>query len=222
MTLPELLVCVTLISILVVMLFPASERAQRFAQSLRCTANLRTLMAATTVYVQDHEGHFPATYSPAQDGPNLAWWWELYTQYCDESSVFACPADKTGFSGTYKPTWTRNGTSMANGKVSYGVMGHVSQAVDYKPTGRLVYSYRRPASTVFFTEYHHADKRLSERWCGALPRWISEITFPHSGKTGIAFMDGHIVMMSKDEMTLAAQSREIFISDSDPATSTSN
>jgi prepilin-type N-terminal cleavage/methylation domain-containing protein len=63
-TLMELLTAIVIITILLVMLFPALQGVQSRMEKVRCMSNLRGLYGACSVYIQQH-GHWP------QIDPNL-------------------------------------------------------------------------------------------------------------------------------------------------------
>jgi prepilin-type N-terminal cleavage/methylation domain-containing protein len=90
-TLVELLVVIGIIAILIAILLPALSRARRQAANTKCLSNLRQLMMATQMYVNESNGCLPYTgwgdginYTRATAlGPNPAWYvanW-LYAPY---------------------------------------------------------------------------------------------------------------------------------------------
>src|SRR3954454_2794384 len=55
-TLVELLVVIGIIAILIAVLMPALSRARDQANSVKCSANMRTMMLAALMFAQDHKG----------------------------------------------------------------------------------------------------------------------------------------------------------------------
>ena len=88
-TLIELLVVIAVIAILAALLLPALSKAKARAQKIACTSNLRQVGLATRLFVDDHEGLFPA-----RGGTNLAQWPTLFAPYCKNFAVLRCPSDR--------------------------------------------------------------------------------------------------------------------------------
>lgn len=220
-TLTELLAVIVILGVLAGILIPLIGRARESATASACSANLRTLHQATALYAGDHSWKYPPTYG-SMGVTNTAWWQELFPAYCSDPATFKCPADETGFSGTYKATWTRNGLTLPNGKVSYGAAGHVGTAsngaaLDYKVMGKKTAIFPKPAASILYTEQQSADCRLGEYWRGNYPRWPSEMTFPHASKAGFVFLDGHVETMSRQEIDTAIAAGRVLFGPADPA-----
>lgn len=88
-TLIELLVVISVIAILAALLPPALSRAKARTQWTSCLSNLRQVGLAARLFVDDHDGLFPA-----RGGTNLAQWPTLFASYYQNFTVLRCPSDR--------------------------------------------------------------------------------------------------------------------------------
>ena len=116
-TLIELLSVIAIIGVLVGLLLPALSKVRRFADSIKCTSNLRQIGTAITLYAGDHDGYLPGPlYSGQPDTFHVTWSGNngalpaYLAPYIDlptpvpnvnvTAAIFTCPAyKKTGFTG---------------------------------------------------------------------------------------------------------------------------
>lgn len=214
-TLVELLTVIAIIGVLAAIIIPVTGRVRSSAKTAKCASNIRQLAQAALLYAGDHRNVLPPTFgTPVAEGTysTTAWWWELYPVYCSGAEVFSCPADDTGFTPAASATFTRNGVTLANGKVSYGPIGSQIGAADYKAFGKRLSTLSSPARMVMLMDYHHTSLRLSENWNANKPRWTSSgvgavssvnneyPAYPHSEKANMAFVDGHVAAMTQREL----------------------
>ncbi|MBL4615922.1 MAG: type II secretion system protein [Magnetovibrio sp.] len=116
----ELLVSIAIIAVLIGILLPALGGAMGSARSVRCQANLRSLVTGLQMYRDDNKGDIPwaVTFPHTIDNPEP---FLALTSYLDVSmpqgvvgedvtrlDPFVCPSDKaysslTGFSYSYRP-----------------------------------------------------------------------------------------------------------------------
>ena len=82
-TLIELLVVIAIIAILAAILFPVFAKAREKARQTSCMNNIRQIMIAVSMYIQDHDERvFPAS--------DLAW--ATYLKSYNEPTLYDCPS----------------------------------------------------------------------------------------------------------------------------------
>ena len=99
-TLIELLAVISIIGLLIGLLFPVLARARENARLTACSANLRQLGFALTMYVDDEDQRFPqADFSenllgmpPATHEHSL---YEALSRYIPKEDLFTCPTMRT-------------------------------------------------------------------------------------------------------------------------------
>ena len=65
----ELLVVISIISLLIALLLPALQNARKIAQAAGCMSNARQLVFAATNYTIDHDGWYPRAMATIQGDP---------------------------------------------------------------------------------------------------------------------------------------------------------
>ena len=99
-TLIELLVVIAIIAILAAILFPVFARAREKARQTSCLSNVKQLMTACLMYVQDYDECFCWG---RHDTSAMGDWYEKWAPYCANRQIFVCPSRKSGvgYSGGY-------------------------------------------------------------------------------------------------------------------------
>ena len=105
-TLIELLVVIAIIAILAALLLPGLARAKQKGQQAVCLSNLKQIGLAFTMYLNDHDSHFPDrrdlksslpggyrpwTSWPPSD-PRAGWAATNFLSECPNLNVWSCPA----------------------------------------------------------------------------------------------------------------------------------
>jgi prepilin-type N-terminal cleavage/methylation domain-containing protein/prepilin-type processing-associated H-X9-DG protein len=90
-TLIELLVVIAIIAILAAILFPVFARAREKAQQASCASNVRQLVLAMLMYVQDYDERFPRwDYGCGNGDPNQWMWYESTYPYYKNYDLLSC------------------------------------------------------------------------------------------------------------------------------------
>src|SRR5437764_10805546 len=87
-TLIEILVVVSVISILAAILMPVFAQTREQARQISCMGNTRQLMAAALLYTQDYDEKLPVL-GTGLDGRGR-WMWQI-KDYVKNPQVFTCP-----------------------------------------------------------------------------------------------------------------------------------
>ena len=216
-TLIELLVVIAIIAILAAMLLPALARAKGMASSISCVNNLRTVMQATIMYADEHDGVMPVYSQASGMGAGGYTWIGLNTSsvydltdnpilgpYLGNSwQVMICPSVTLDSSGTAdglgsgKETGCYGGAGYgynANWFGSYVKDFNVSLPAMSSPSNTIIFGDNARASMGPMT-YDPPQMQLfmycKEKPDGSL--YASGTThFRHFERANIAWGDGHV------------------------------
>ena len=118
-TLAELLTVIAIVAILAALAYPAYQRVTESGRATACTANLRQLGVALSLYLGENNHTMPmlktARARLADDVPVID---NTLDKYAGAKGVFACPADRAGFAArtgtSYLWNVTLNGQALAS------------------------------------------------------------------------------------------------------------
>ena len=204
-TLVELMVVVSVISVLITLMVPALSKTQEAAHSIKCRSNLRQMAIAAAVYVEDHNGRYPK----AQEGGNITWeisrvtvsgvdrlvpgeLWEGHGTI----EIQQCPSyhgpDNWVFDSPY------SGYNYNTSYIGHGMGEDISEPVRES-------QIRNPKETALFGDggwSNGANKFMRAPWpnpadVSFTDRHSGTQAFRHNHTTNVAFCDGHILSLSE-------------------------
>ncbi len=204
-TLIELLVVIAIIAILASLLLPSLNKARESAKTISCAGNLRQTTLASSSYMSDHPGLFPAL---SQGVP----WNRLVISY--QTPPFTQAKLKTYLCPTYPPANDLS-TANANGWNSYGacLQGYSdsnwwSQIGGATPSHFLaVQKSPNPSKQILFSDSvgHASGSSVTYR----LQCWFIWHSSPaseglphlrHNNRANEAFVDGHVQSMGVSDL----------------------
>ncbi len=200
-TLIELLVVVAIIAILAALLFPLMETAKQNANTAKCQAHQKELIAALLMYTEDYHGKLPwiqfLTYHDFAGGlgkyPQIHEV-RLYQPYVRNFDILICPTKRQGYAYNEilcGPLSKRYATMP-------GIAGKRCECYYISGRGsRLISGIARTGRTVAFfcaVRMHPAPGDLGPNGWGFEPADAGNpfrILNQHGGGINYAFLDGH-------------------------------
>lgn len=170
-TMIELLVVITIITILAGILLPAMKSVLDKAREINCMNNLKQSVLATLSYTDDNDSWLMLY--------KHGWWRSLIVNgYLSESKIFTCPSFEFCPGGI---------------PVSYNFPGYQS----YKVAGKKLGIFKGPANYCMYVEHRSTDRHTYRDW-GAEPpydswKWEINTSYPHNLWMNVAMLDGHLV-----------------------------
>ena len=205
-TLVELLVVISIISLLMGILMPALSAARDAGRKTVCGLNLHQIAIAFTGWSLDNDDYI-FTMSSSADGASSGDWFSDLLPYMGGGSdlwkrrMWICPADKDPFpisAGTSPHT---------EGVTSYALNGYYRAGVGLIPTAKLgpgggykVFDVRSPSSVMLMIETSYWDCVTDCTHPAAVAAGLSESSnhhhrntsgFYHRASMNLLFVDGH-------------------------------
>lgn len=185
-TLIELLVVIAIIAILAAILFPIMVGAKNRAMQTQCSANLKQIGTATSIYIDESDGRFPL-WGGANSAGNG--WLGAVQKYGRTTLLGKCPSVKklNGYSywrNVYTDYWSVPGGTVAPPKLS-----------------AMIY----PKNTVFVMD-GPADQNATgihtwwappTLWPGIDKKLEQEAETRHGGGAMVVFVDGHVSLVKQ-------------------------
>ncbi|HEY3415070.1 MAG TPA: prepilin-type N-terminal cleavage/methylation domain-containing protein [Armatimonadota bacterium] len=208
-TLIELLVVIAIIAILAAILFPVFAKARDRANATRCLNNLNQMGKGMAMYADDNDSRMPPTYSGDPPVGSPLGWETAVNNYIHSRDLFICPTTKIMHS-YIRNEWA--GEAQVSARNDPTRVIHISEEPLFPKTGRFTdngrfwrdllinwddrdrsndgqYVYR--AGVDQMTDEQTQEIGNTSFNVQGLPYW-SRFPGPHSNRTTILFLDGHI------------------------------
>ncbi len=182
-TLIELLVVIAIIAILAAILFPVFARAREKARQTTCLNNVKSIVLAALMYVQDYDETLPL----CSYGGTTSYSWTVATEpYMKNWQILCCPS---------RGAYTTERHVLGNATTLLGAYPHygLNSSID----GVKLAQIGRVAETVLFGEANWYTDGADSYGCyhffqptylaGDTSRWIH----PHNEGRNLGLVDGH-------------------------------
>jgi prepilin-type processing-associated H-X9-DG protein/prepilin-type N-terminal cleavage/methylation domain-containing protein len=204
-TLVEILVVIAIVALLVALLLPALSAARESAKRIQCLSNLRQMVVAANVYVNNNRGMYPIAYFEAADATTtVSFNWDL-TTVTDSTSQTVVPGLLWNGKGPAEiqqcPSYEGPSNSVADPYTGYNYntsyIGHGQYESIIAPAKAS--SIRRTSEVAIFGDGEFAggaNKFMrapfpSQGDLAFVGRYAGTQGFRHRRQTNVAFCDGH-------------------------------
>ena len=214
----ELLVVISIVSLLSGMLLPALKQARECARAASCTSNLRQIGLATQMYLDDYGRFFP--YQQPVNGGDMLWYFGLESPYNPGGAPGARHIDLTKAKlypylqavhgaevcpsyNYYSPLWRKKFDQITDGyglnQLLFGksltdLTNSLAQVVCFADAAD-VNTIQPPASSAhpMLEEFYYVHPYNNQ---------IPTTHFRHNGRANVLFCDGHVDSMAMAPGTL--------------------
>lgn len=201
-TLIELLVVIAIIAILAAILFPVFARARSTAKCSNCISNLKQMGLAMTQYSEDWDGKSMPTWSGDPPVGDPRGWETNVMVYCSTRNLFKCPET------LYMHSYVRNewcGEARMTGRTETSRVLNIMDMPRYPVTGPEANKFRGWNQQL--KNWDDRDRSNDGQFYYGMSPWsiVENTSFrqqgahywlrfpgPHSGKSNILFLDGHV------------------------------
>ncbi len=189
-TLIELLVVIAIIALLMAILIPALTRAREQGKRAACIHNLKGLVLAWLMYIDDNDGHLVKgnagddgwvkllgtlpNEEPVEDQLDTIRNGLLF-EYAKMTKLYRCPVAERNEMRTYSTVHAMNGLKFTGSGDVYKKLSEI----------------RRPGERLVFLDDYGEDWDACWAVWHTQPTWWNPIPMRHHGGTTLAFAEGH-------------------------------
>ncbi|OGV56810.1 MAG: hypothetical protein A2017_21565 [Lentisphaerae bacterium GWF2_44_16] len=91
-TLVELLIVISIITVLCSLLLPALQKTREKAREISCASNMKQIGICLSMYTSDYNGFVPADY--VDENSNSVYPQSLLNEYVNKNAIWRCPDDR--------------------------------------------------------------------------------------------------------------------------------
>jgi len=223
-TIVELLVVISIISMLLAILIPSLISARQRGRSIVCTANLRSIGFALEMYVDGNNGWFPP--AEPRDKDDVAgrdnWYLNPELMACmniaprldanglivgpsAEGTILICPSHlRPGFTRDVPPDYPAKQRPYA---LSYMMNGTLRLSNRGSKTGsyRRISEFRRPCKTLALCDGNGYERARGIVFYEACP--IHNFEYRHRHKINVLYLDKHVDSLKKNDVPMGRKNR---------------
>lgn len=209
-TLVELMVVISIISILIGLLLPALKGAKNASQNIKCANNFKQIGLGSTIYQNEYNGYWPMQKAP-KSGGGMTYWPEVLYKYATTATSGAarwksmeCPALISAMIKYNHPSWSGVYlSSLPNGYI-YGSLtllkpvNYIRESEVLAPSRTVGMADVYPAQRGIDPGFSIFEKPMGPNTGHLTPGHINQRAgYPHnSDTTNALWVDGHVNSLS--------------------------
>lgn len=198
----ELLVVISIISILASLVIPSLAQARKKSKSITCRAKLKQIHLAIQMYSEDNDYYAPGD---SHSNSNFTYWQKtledsgyLSYDHLDSNSIYLCPStEQKSLNGDWSSTYAMNfkfvrGNGSGSSSTNINNYGYLHRLVSDNPT-----------ETMLIMDGHNNYRLIQPGGFEDDEFYNQEVhVIRHLDKANLSFLDGHVESKSSAQLTL--------------------